>query len=135
MHVGHVLDLSVVVHVGQLNLGFSVIAIANSPEISTRATVQVTDNLEDSTVFPSLYDYVKKNGRDQSDIIGSGNKFVVLSVEDDTIPEGRKAGAASQGVTNILIELKAKKKEKVEKSKRSSVLSKVVDLILSSLNL
>ncbi|KAK8689716.1 hypothetical protein V6N13_088429 [Hibiscus sabdariffa] len=62
--------------------------------------------LVDSIGFPSLQDSIKNTGRDRSDtgqdIVGSANKFVVLSDGDVTVPEGRKPRAASQGVTNIL---------------------------------
>ncbi|KAK9012423.1 hypothetical protein V6N11_040478 [Hibiscus sabdariffa] len=86
--------------------------------------IPITNTLVDSTSFPSLQDSIEKTGRDRldtgKDIDGSANKFAVLSDGDVPILEGRKPRVASQGVTNILNELKAKKKENVEKSKRSS---------------
>ncbi|KAK8605380.1 hypothetical protein V6N13_102162 [Hibiscus sabdariffa] len=59
-----------------------------------------TNTLVDSTSFPSLQDSIKKTGRDRldtgKDIVGSTNKFVVLSDGDVPILEGRKPRAASQ---------------------------------------
>ncbi|KAK8492481.1 hypothetical protein V6N11_021147 [Hibiscus sabdariffa] len=74
--------------------------LPNSQDIPSCASIPIT-TLVDSTGFPSLQDSIKKTDRGRLDtrngIVGSTNKFVVLSDGDVTVPEGRKPRAASQG--------------------------------------
>ncbi|KAK8652209.1 hypothetical protein V6N13_061231 [Hibiscus sabdariffa] len=109
--------------------------VVNSMTLISDGHVAPIQDFSVGVSIDNLPNSIKKTGRDRldtgKDIVGSTNKFAVLSDGDVPIPEGRKPRAASQGVTNILNELKAKKKENVEKSKRSSAPSKVVGSTLS----
>ncbi|KAK8569273.1 hypothetical protein V6N13_107110 [Hibiscus sabdariffa] len=84
-----------------------------------------------SVEFPTLQDFSKKKGKGRGKgeknkrFVDSSNKFEIL-VEDIGEAGGKPPQAAAASVANILLEMKAKKKDHVLKAKSVFEVSIVV---------
>ncbi|KAK8559219.1 hypothetical protein V6N12_042501 [Hibiscus sabdariffa] len=107
-----------------------VLAIDGSDVIQNDTSVHSVDGLN-SVHFPTLQDSAGKKGKGRGKgeknkrFASSSNKFKTL-VEDIGEAGGRPPRAAATGVANILLEMKAKKKDHVLKAKSVSEGSGVV---------